>query len=116
MNVSRHWLRPQVHDALAYIRSAKAGMREPIRKKDGHQKFVTGFRPIVHASQGLMLGIRQPLDGPVFQSLEHAAQWCIDVMADHYDRRLGLSDAKIEPFKGLVNCFVEPPARPLAEE
>src|SRR5688572_11561291 len=39
------------------------------RDKNGHQKFVTGFRPIVHARQALILGIRQPLDGPVFHKL-----------------------------------------------
>jgi hypothetical protein len=78
-----------------------------LKPKDGFKKLVTGFRPIVHARQGLMLGIRQPLDGPIFQTLEHAENWCMDVMANHYDRRLGLSDARIEPFKGLVNCFPE---------
>jgi hypothetical protein len=98
-----------MHDARAYIRSAKAGMREPIRKTDGHQKFVTGFRPIVRARQGLMLGIRQPLDGPVFQKLQDAEHWCIHAMVCHYDRRLGTSDGRIEPFKGLANCFTEPP-------
>jgi hypothetical protein len=25
-------------------------------------------------------------------------------MITHYDRRLGMSDARIEPFKGLVDC------------
>jgi hypothetical protein len=78
--------------------------------KDGHQKFVTGFRPVVHARQGLMLGIRQPLDGPVFQKLQDAEHWCIHAMVSHYDRRLGMSDAQIVPFKGLVNCFADPPA------
>ena len=29
------------------------------------QKLVTGYRPVVHAREGQMLGIRQPLDGPV---------------------------------------------------
>jgi len=52
---------------------------------------MTGFRPAIYAREGLMLGIRQPLDGPVFEKLEHAEQWCIDVMIDHYDRRLGMS-------------------------
>jgi hypothetical protein len=75
---------------------------------DGFKKLVRGFRPIVHARQGLMLGIRRPLDGPIFQTIVHADQWCIDVTANHYDRRLGLSDARIEPFKGPVNCFAEP--------
>ena len=33
-------------------------------------------------------------------------------MISHYDRRLGMSDARIEPFKGLVDCGPPPdPAR-----
>jgi hypothetical protein len=51
-------------------------MGEYIRKEDGYQKFVTGFRPIVHARQSLMLGIRQPLDGPVFQKKLQDAEHC----------------------------------------
>ena len=35
-------------------------------------KILTGYRPVVHAREGRMLGIRQPLDGPVFDKLEHA--------------------------------------------
>ncbi|HEY3475134.1 MAG TPA: hypothetical protein VGK56_11030, partial [Anaerolineales bacterium] len=57
------------------------------------QKLVTGYRPVVHAREGRMLGIRQPLDGPVFEKLEDARNWCIHAMLSHYDRRLGLSDA-----------------------
>lgn len=50
-----------------------------------------------------MLGIRQPLDGPVFEKLEHAEYWCWYAMLDHYERGLGMSDARIEePFKGMV--------------
>jgi hypothetical protein len=75
---------------------------------EGSGKFMTGFRPIVHAREGCMLGIRQPLDGPIFEKLEDAECWCIHAMASHYDRRLGISDARIEPFKGMVNCFAEP--------
>jgi hypothetical protein len=55
-----------------------------------------------------MLGSRQPLDGPIFQKLEDAEHWCIYAMIDHYDRRLGMSDARIEPFKGMVNCGPPP--------
>ena len=55
-----------------------------------------------------MFGMRQPMDGPVFEKLEHAEEWCMDVMIDQYDRRLGLSDARIEPFKGLVDCSTPP--------
>lgn len=69
---------------------------------------MTGYRPVVHARQGLMLGIRQPLDGPVFEKLEHAEYWCWEVMGDHYDRRLGMSDARIEPFQGMVDCGPPP--------
>ncbi len=29
-------------------------------------------------------------------------------MISHYDRRLGMSDAQIEPFKGMVDCGGEP--------
>ena len=55
---------------------------------------MTGFRPVIHAREGLMLGIRNPLDGPVFDRLEDAIDYCIGVMANHFDRRLGLSDAR----------------------
>jgi hypothetical protein len=72
------------------------------------KKLLTGYRPVVRAREGLMLGIRQPLDGPVFEKLEDARNWCIYAMIDHYDRRLGMSDARIEPFKGLVDCGPPP--------
>jgi hypothetical protein len=42
------------------------------------------------------------LDGPIFEKLEDARNWCSYAMIDHYDRRLGMSDARIEPFKGMV--------------
>ena len=69
----------------------------------GKQKFMVGFRPVVRAREGPMLGIRQPLDGPIFETMRDAENWCIHAMISHYDRRLGMSDAKIEPFSGLVN-------------
>jgi hypothetical protein len=72
------------------------------------QKLVTGYRPVVHARVGRMLGIRQPLDGPVFTKLEDARNCCIYAMIDHYDRRLGMSDGRIEPFKGMVDCGSTP--------
>jgi hypothetical protein len=74
------------------------------------QKLTTGYRPVVHARVGRMLGIRQPLDGPVFKELEDARNWCIHAMISHYDRRLGMSDAQIEPFKGTVDCGPPPDA------
>ncbi len=70
----------------------------------GKQTFMTGNRPAVRAGEGRILGIRQPLDGPVFETLEDARNWCIHAIISHYDRRLGMSDATIEPFKGMVNC------------
>jgi hypothetical protein len=63
---------------------------------------------LIQAREGLMLGIRQPLDGPVFDKLEDAEHWCIHVMISHYDRRLGMSDGQIEPFKGTVDCGSPP--------
>jgi hypothetical protein len=62
---------------------------------------MTGYRPVVLAREGRMLGIRQPRDGPIFEKLEDAQHWCIHAMISHYDRRLWMmSDARIEPFKG----------------
>ena len=78
-------------------------MSEPC-SKNPHQNFLTGYRPVVRARQGLMLGMRQPLDGPIFEKLEDARNWCIHAMISHYDRRLGMSDARIEPFKGMVTA------------
>jgi hypothetical protein len=46
------------------------------------------------------------LDGPIFEKLEDARNWCIYAMIDHYDRRLGMSDARIEPFKGAGGAGV----------
>jgi hypothetical protein len=66
------------------------------------ETLVVGYRPVVHAREGLMLGIRQPLDGPVFETKQDAEHWCIHAMASHYDRRLGMSDARIYAFKGLL--------------
>ena len=50
-----------------------------------------------------MFGMRQPLDGSIFETLEDARNWCIRAMISHYDPRLGMSDATIEPFTGLVD-------------
>ena len=74
------------------------------------EQFVEGYRPVVHAREGLMLGIRQPLDGPVFETEMEAERWCIHVMASHYDRRFGMSDARIYPFKEPAACLPEPPS------
>ena len=71
-------------------------------------KQVTGYRPPVYACEGVMLGIRQPLDGPVFQNLEDAEHWCLSARIVHNDRRLVTSDGLIEPFKGLVDCGLLP--------
>ena len=56
---------------------------------------MTGFRPVIHARQGRMLGSRNPLDGPVFDRLEDAIDYSIGVMADQFDRGLGLSDLRL---------------------
>ena len=72
------------------------------KEDECRQNFVTGYKPVVLARVGRMLGIRQPLDGPVFEQLEHAEYWCWYAMIDHYERGLGMSDARIEPFKGKV--------------
>ncbi len=74
----------------------------------GRQTFLTGYKPAVRARTALMLGIRQPLDGPVFEKLGEAQVWAICAMGDHYDRGLGMSDATIESFVGMVNCCGPP--------
>lgn len=68
------------------------------------QKLFTGYRPAVYAREGLMLGMCQPLARPVFEKLEDAEYWSISAMVDHFDRLLGMSDAVIRPFKGMVDC------------
>ena len=77
---------------------------------------MVGFRPEVRAREGIMLGMRQPLDGPIFDKLEDAQNWCIDAMVSHYDRQLGMSDARIEPFKGMVSCGGIPPGPAMLRE
>lgn len=59
------------------------------------------FGTVVRARQGLglMLGIRQPLDGPIFEKLEHAEYWCWYSILDHFERGIGMSDAIIEHLK-----------------
>ena len=65
--------------------------------------FMTDFPPLITARQGRMLGSRNPLDGPVFDKLQDPIVYSIGVMADHFDRGLGLSDARIERFKGRLS-------------
>ncbi|HKR79612.1 MAG TPA: hypothetical protein VJR69_07895 [Nitrospira sp.] len=50
-----------------------------------------------------MLGIRQPLHGRYLKNWNtHNTYWCWHAMLDHFERGLGMSDAQIEPFKGLI--------------
>ena len=71
-------------------------------------KFMAGYRPVVRAREGRTLGIRQPLAGPVFDTLEDAENFCMYAMIDHFERKLGMTDAKIHPFKGMLD-FGPPP-------
>ena len=48
-----------------------------------NQKYIVGYRPAVYTREGRMLGIRQALDGPVFEKFEHAEYWCLEAMVDH---------------------------------
>lgn len=83
--------------------------KQRLRKtKIGWEVYLKGYAPAVRARQGLMLGIRSPLDGPVFEKLEDAINWCVSVMAGHFDRGLGMSDARITPFEGWC-CTFPPP-------
>lgn len=80
--------------------------RQRLRKtKLGWEVYLKGYAPALTARQGLMLGIRNPLDGPVFEKLDDATNWCISVMASHFERGLGTSDARIEAFEGWCCTF-----------
>jgi len=67
-------------------------------------RFMRGFRPPVYAREGLTWGMRNPFDGPVFETVEEAEQWCIAVIDEHDYRCDSPADATIHPFKGLVEC------------
>lgn len=54
-----------------------------------------------------MLGVRNPLDGPVFEKLDDATTLCMSVMTGHFERGLGMSDARIKPFEGWC-CTLSP--------
>lgn len=77
------------------------------KTKLGWEVYLKGYAPAVRARKGLMLGIRNPLDGPVFEKLEDATTWSMSVMASHFERGLGISDARIEAFEGW--CCTFPP-------
>ena len=64
-----------------------------------------GFCPVIRAREGRILGVHEVLDGPVFATMDDAIIYCIGVMASHFDRKLGLSDATIEPFDGMLPCL-----------
>jgi len=74
----------------------------------GNYRFVRGYRPVVRAREGRMLGIRQPLAGPIFETKQDAETWCMYAMTDHFDRKLGMADARIYPFEGMLD-FGPPP-------
>ena len=75
------------------------------------QEFMAGYRPVVRAHEGRMLGIRQPLDW-IFEKLEEAEHWYIYAMVGHYERQVGISDAEIHSFKGMVDDW-GPPSNPV---
>lgn len=84
-----------------------AEQRQLRKTKLGWEVYLKGYAPALTARQGLMLGIRNPLDGPVFEKLEDATSWCMSAMANHFDRGLGMSDARIQAFEGW--CCTFPP-------
>lgn len=70
------------------------------------RKFMIGYRPAVYARQGLIWGMRNPFDGPVFETSEEAEEWCFEVIVDHHGRGFeSMADAEIHPFKGMVDCY-----------
>jgi hypothetical protein len=63
--------------------------------KSPQSKFITGYRPVIHAREGRMLGMQHAADAIAF---------CMNVTVSHYDSRLGMSDARIERFEGMVSA------------
>ena len=64
-------------------------------RSDSNAQTISGRLPPYRIRrEGRMLGIRQPLDEPIFEKLEHAQYWCWHAMVDHYERGLGMSDAR----------------------
>jgi hypothetical protein len=68
-----NWRSLEVIDHPRPKRSERPGNRQ-------HQMYRAGYRPAVHAREGRMLGIRQPLDGPEFEKLKDEENWCIHAM------------------------------------
>ena len=69
---------------------------------------MVGYHTEVLARQERMLGIQNPLDRPVFDTLQDAEDWYMYVMLDHYDRGLEMSDARIELFQGANMLILTP--------
>jgi hypothetical protein len=87
-------MRLRAHLFSSYLASVPAikdsgSWNARIQSASSHHKTAHRLSPGRRAREGLMLGIRQPLDGPVFEKLEHAQFWCWHAMVDHYDRGLG---------------------------
>ncbi len=97
------------HDHLRQLAHLQWESRKKKKKEPQHhdhtERPISGISgwisAVVRAREGRMLGMRQPLDGPIFETLEDGER-CIHAMISHYDRRLGMSDATIQPFKGMV--------------
>ncbi len=86
------------------VKKARPGQLRHTRY--GWELWKRGYRPAVYARAGLMYGIRNPMDGPVHDTLAWSIDWCSCVMADHFDRTDGgMSDAWIEPYEGWVCTF-----------
>jgi hypothetical protein len=94
--------------ALSLTRLAHSKDQYPKRESMSIEKglprrtFITGYRPVIHACEGRMLGIRDRLDGPVFDTLQDAVVFCMNVMVSYYESHHGMSDATIERFEGMI--------------
>jgi len=58
----------------------------PQRQREAFLRGSNQVSPLVRARQGLIIGIRQPLDGLIFQTITETEHWCIHAMIRQFDR------------------------------
>jgi hypothetical protein len=64
-----------------------------------------GFHAVVRPRGNPILGMRNALNMAIWSTRIEAIAFCMNVMVSHYESRLGMSDATIERFEGLVNSY-----------
>ena len=69
-------------------------------------KHMIGWKAIIEADQGHLLGGRMVDDGPVFDTFFHALSYMNVVIDENVQARRSVKLGKVVLFKGMVSCFV----------